>query len=87
VPARLEALAVLGGLERLALHAQVAAALDAVIHVSRDRTGIRRVTEVSVIVRDPASALVRTERAVEFTSDGRSVRGPGSRQLERLLDR
>jgi len=42
---------------------------------------------VSVFVRDPATALVRTERAVEFTREGRSVRGPGSRQLERLLDR
>ena len=87
VPARLEALAGLGGLERSAVHAQVAAALDATIHISRDQAGRRRVSEVSVFVRDPTTALVRTERAVEFTRDGRSVRGPGSRQLERLLDR
>ena len=87
VPARLEALAGLGGLPRSAVHAQVAAALDAVIHISRDHSGLRRVSEVSVFVRDPATALVRTERAVEFTREGRSVRGPGSRQLERLLDR
>jgi pilus assembly protein CpaF len=87
VPARLEALAGLGGLERSAVHAQVSAALDAVIHISRDHAGSRRVSEVSVFVRDPTTALVRTERAVEFTRDGRSVRGPGSRQLERLLDR
>ncbi len=87
VPARLEALAGLGGLDRSAVHAQVAAALDAVIHISRDPSGNRQVSEVSVFVRDPATALVRTERAVEFTREGRSGRGPGSRQLERLLDR
>jgi pilus assembly protein CpaF len=87
VPARLEALAALGGLERAAVHAQVAAALDAVIHINRDPAGARRVSGVSVFVRDPATALVRTERAVEFTAEGRTVRGPGCAQLERLLDR
>src|SRR5215203_4169365 len=38
VPARLEALAALGGMDRSSLHAQLAAALDAVVHVSRDET-------------------------------------------------
>src|SRR4029453_7104809 len=36
IPARSEAMASLGGLPRPALHAQLAAALDAVIHVARD---------------------------------------------------
>ena len=39
VPARLEALASLGGLPQTALHAQLASALDAVIHVARDTAG------------------------------------------------
>ena len=39
IPARLEALASLGGLPRPALHTQLAAALDAVIHVARDDSG------------------------------------------------
>jgi pilus assembly protein CpaF len=39
MPARLEALASLGGLPRPALHTQLAAALDAVIHVARDDSG------------------------------------------------
>ena len=39
IPARLAALASLGGLPRPALHAQLAAALDAVIHVARDDSG------------------------------------------------
>jgi pilus assembly protein CpaF len=85
VPARLEALAALGGLTRSALHAQLTSALHAVIHVIRDKQGLRRVSEVSVLVREPASGLVHAERAVQFTSDGRAIRGPGGAELERLL--
>ena len=87
IPARLEALASLGGLPRAALHAQLASALDAVIHVARDDSGMRRVAEISILVRDPASGLVRSECAVDFRRDGGTVLGPGSRQLERMLDR
>ena len=82
VPARLEALAALGGLGRAALHAQLASALHAVVHVRRDDRGRRRVGEIAVFVRDRASGLVRTERAVQFTADGRTVLGPGSGRLE-----
>jgi pilus assembly protein CpaF len=49
VPARLEALAALGGLDRAALHSQLAAAVQAVLHVSRDRTGRRRLSEIAVL--------------------------------------
>ena len=87
VPARLEALAALGGLPRSALHAQLASALHLVVHVSRDQQGVRRVGEISVLVREPGSGLVRVERAVEFTAGGRILRGPGSDQLEGLLRR
>jgi pilus assembly protein CpaF len=87
IPARLEALASLGGLPRAALHAQLASALDAVIHVTRCATGVRRVAEIAIFVRDPADGLVRSEPAIEFHADGRTVLGPGSRQLERMLDR
>ena len=87
IPARLEALASLGGLPRPALHAQLAAALDAVIHVARDDSGLRRVAEISIFVREPRSGLVRSECAVQFRPDGDSVLGPGSRQLERMLER
>src|SRR3954466_1997901 len=61
VPARLEALAALGGLPRSALHAQLASALHALVHVIRDRQGQRRVGEISTLVRDPSSGLVRAE--------------------------
>ena len=87
VPARLEALAALGGLPRSAVHAQIASALHASIHITRDRAGRRRVSEVSVFVRDVATGVTRTEQAVAFGADGRTRLGPGGAQLERLLDR
>ena len=44
VPARLEALGLTAGLDRLAVHALVAAGLDAVLHLQRDSNG-KRVVE------------------------------------------
>jgi pilus assembly protein CpaF len=88
IPARLEALASLGGLPRAALHAQLASALDAVIHVTRDdNSGMRRVAEISILIREPTSGLVRSECAIDFRPGGGTALGPGSRQLERMLDR
>ena len=49
VPARLEALAALGGLDRAALHSQLAAAVQVVLHVGRDRDGARRLSEIAVL--------------------------------------
>jgi pilus assembly protein CpaF len=85
VPARLEALAALGGLPRAALHAQLASALHAVIHITRHGAGLRRVAEISIFVRDSTDGLVRTECAIAFQPDGRTVLGPASGQLERML--
>jgi len=87
VPARLEALGALGGLDRPALHAQLASALHAVVHISRDAQGLRRVAEVHVVERDEGSGLTRTRPAVEFDVGGRMRLGPGSARLEWLLDR
>jgi pilus assembly protein CpaF len=49
VPARLEALAALGGLDRIALHSQLAAAVQVLLHVARDRSGRRRLTEIAML--------------------------------------
>jgi pilus assembly protein CpaF len=49
VPARLEALAALGGLDRVALHSQLAAAVQVLLHVARDRSGRRRLTEIAML--------------------------------------
>jgi pilus assembly protein CpaF len=51
VPARLEALGALGGLDRGALHSQLAAAVQVLLHVARDRAGRRRLDEIAVLRR------------------------------------
>ncbi|CAM4108405.1 Putative conjugal transfer proteinc/MT3759 [Mycobacterium basiliense] len=51
VPARLEALGALGGLDRAALHSQLAAAVQVLLHVARDRAGRRRLTEIAMLRR------------------------------------
>ncbi|OBG73129.1 conjugal transfer protein [Mycobacterium sp. E2462] len=51
VPARLEALGAVGGLDRAALHSQLAAAVQVLLHVSRDRSGRRRLTEIAALQR------------------------------------
>jgi pilus assembly protein CpaF len=52
VPARMEALAALGGLDRFALHSQLAAAVQVLLHVGRDRAGKRRLSEIAMLRRD-----------------------------------
>ncbi|MFD4832592.1 TadA family conjugal transfer-associated ATPase [Streptomyces uncialis] len=68
VPARLEALATAAGLDRAALHSQLAAAVAVVLHLVRDRQGRRRVAEVRVLERAP-SGLVVTVPALRWGSD------------------
>lgn len=51
VPARLEALGALGGLNRGALHSQLAAAIQVVVHVGRSRAG-RRVEQIALLRTD-----------------------------------
>ncbi|MDQ6525161.1 TadA family conjugal transfer-associated ATPase [Nocardioides sp. LHD-245] len=86
VPARVEALALGAGLAREAAHSQLAAGLDAVLHVRRDRaTGRRRLSEVAVVVRG-ADGLARTEVAVSFDAAGTPTGGPGAHRLRDLLD-
>ncbi|MFI9580275.1 TadA family conjugal transfer-associated ATPase [Streptomyces sp. NPDC052236] len=58
VPARLEALGTAAGLDRAALHSQLAAALSVVIHLVRDQGGQRRIAEVHVLERDAAGLVV-----------------------------
>jgi len=83
VPARLEALAALGGLGREAAHSQIAAAVRAVVHVARDG-GRRRVGEVAVLTRG-SGGFVETRRALEVTAGGRLLRHEGAVELETVL--
>ena len=82
LPARVEALAAAGGLDRAAAHSQLAAAVDAVVHLSRAADGVRRVTEVAVLARD-RDGWVDTVPAWSWSS-GRLEPGPGR---DRLADR
>jgi pilus assembly protein CpaF len=59
VPARLEALAGAGGLSRAALHSQLAAAVQVVLHVRRLRGGARVLDVVGVLERQGAEVAVR----------------------------
>lgn len=75
VPARLESLALAAGLPRAALHAQVAAGLDAIIHVARGPSGRRMLSQICVLVRQE-DALVQAVPALTF--QGTAVTsGPG----------
>ena len=59
VPARLEALAALGGMTRAALHSQLAAAVQVLLHVGRGRDGTRRLDAVAVLDRDGHEVTTR----------------------------
>jgi pilus assembly protein CpaF len=78
VPARLEALAALGGMARHALHSQLAAAVHVVLHVVR-RNGARGLAAVGVLERD--DELVRVLPAWQ---DGHW--GAGQQRLRDLLE-
>jgi pilus assembly protein CpaF len=84
VPARLEALALAAGLPQAAVHSQLAAALDVVVHVVRGSDGVRRVAQVGVPRRGP-DGLVALEVAVSFDRSGRVERGPAAGQLSRRI--
>lgn len=79
VPARLEALGALGGLDRAALHSQLAAAVQVLLHVERDRTGRRRLSEIAVL--QPVRGQVRAV-TVWHVDQGMTDDAP---QLQRVL--
>ncbi|MGK8521642.1 TadA family conjugal transfer-associated ATPase [Nocardia asteroides] len=57
VPARLEALAALGGMDRAALHSQLAAAVQVVLHVHRRPDGTRGLREIGLVHRTDAGRV------------------------------
>jgi pilus assembly protein CpaF len=65
VPARLIALAALGGMSAGVLAAQAASALDVLLHIARDRSGARRVEQVALWSRamDTEPTLVWSREA------------------------
>jgi pilus assembly protein CpaF len=77
VPARLEALAALGGLDRAALHSQLAAAVQVVLHLRRRRDGARRLEEIGVLQRsaDGSAHIVTAWHAEDGTGCGAELLG------------
>jgi pilus assembly protein CpaF len=76
VPARLEALACAAGLSREAVHSQIAAALDVVVHLVRDPGGgRRRLSEICLLHRRP-DGLIEVIPALTFPPAGPPVPGP-----------
>lgn len=80
VPARLEALGLMGGVPRQALHAQLAAALRVVVHLRRTSTG-RVVEEVCLLTADDRYLVA----AVPAWSLARGV-GPAGPALATLFE-
>jgi pilus assembly protein CpaF len=81
VPARFEALAAPAGLDRAAVHSQLAAALQVVVHLERSRDGQRRVAAVGVLCRQDDHVAV-----VPALLRG-GGEGPGTDDLAALLGR
>ncbi|MEU4257527.1 TadA family conjugal transfer-associated ATPase [Streptomyces fradiae] len=83
VPARLEALGVTAGLDRAALHSQLAAGLSAVVHLVRAPDGSRRVAQIHVLERGP-DGLVTTVPALTWSPAG-FVEERGRQRLYALI--
>lgn len=82
VPARLEALGALGGLDRAALAAQVASALEVVVHLGRHR-GVRAVEEIALLRRGDDGLLVSATAL--RVHEGRLEEGPAAADLAHRL--
>ncbi|WP_018603559.1 TadA family conjugal transfer-associated ATPase [Mycobacterium sp. 155] len=80
VPARLEALGGLGGLGPAALRSQLAAAVQVLLHVGRDRGGRRRLCEIAVLQRRVDGTL---DVLTAWHADTGS--GTGAHLLNRML--
>ncbi len=90
VPARLTALGALAGMDETAVAAQAASALDAVVHLRRERTpagAVRVVASVGVLGRRPGGGELVCEEALRRRPDGSLAEGPAAQSLDALLAR
>jgi pilus assembly protein CpaF len=85
VPARLEALAAVAGMDRAALHSQLASGLRLAVHLVRRHDGGRQLAEVCVLTRGADGVVVAVPA---WSWDGRSgagAPGPAAAELHSLL--
>ncbi|WP_460810331.1 TadA family conjugal transfer-associated ATPase [Nocardioides salsibiostraticola] len=85
VPARVEALALAAGLGREAVHAQLASAVDVVLHVQRTAGGRRHLSQVALLERGERGWVVAVQ-ALEIDPEGSVTRGPAAGRLLRRLE-
>jgi pilus assembly protein CpaF len=86
VPARIEGLALAAGMPLAAVHSQMAAALEAVVHCVRERDGRRRISELAVLVPGPEHRVVAAP-AITFRPDGGVVEHDAAGRLAERLGR
>ena len=84
LPARLEALALAAGLPREALHSQLAAGVQAVLHLVRTPAGDRVLREVGCVLRD-RDGLSRVVPALRVDEAGALEQGPAAGTLTSML--
>ncbi len=82
---RVEGLCLAAGLPSAAAHAQLASAVEVVLHCGRDPDGLRRLGEVAVLRRDD-DGRCRAVPAVRFPRGAPPVEGPGADRLGCLLE-
>jgi pilus assembly protein CpaF len=87
VPARIEALGLLAGVSREAVHSQAAAAVRVALHLSRDEEGRRRLESVAVLRRKANTGPLLASLALSFDRHGKVREWPGLDQLEAELGR
>lgn len=81
IPARIEALALLAGVSREAVHSQASAALRIAIHLDRNEFGRRYLHSIAVVRRRNAVGPVQTTLALSFDQAGQVREWPGYPQL------
>lgn len=71
------------GLSREAVHSQLAAAIDVVIHLGRDAAGRRSVGQLAVVQRG-GDGIVSCVPALSFDGET-TTHGPGAQRLREVL--
>jgi pilus assembly protein CpaF len=74
VPARIEALGLLAGVSREAVHSQAAAAVRVALHLTREEDGRRRLESVAVLRRKASSGPLQAALALSFDRLGQDAR-------------
>jgi pilus assembly protein CpaF len=87
VPARIEALGLLAGVSREAVHSQASAAVRVALHLTRDEDGRRRLESIAVLRRKVNNGPLQASLALSFDRQGKGREWPGLDQLESELGR